>query len=227
MVQEGQSVTYTVSVTTAPTSSKTLQWRVVSAASSSAVAQDFGDGQASQLPGGTVTIASGATSGTFSVSTFNDTLDEPMEGYKVEVGYLDSANNNAFVKLGEADTSIAASDQGPAPVIDLGALGQLIATVQVDGGKTYYHWDRNGNGNSQGDIFQASPAAQSFPLSEVYGLFKQNASGSVGSATDESNRFAVINGVKLALPRLGVGVSPSQGLLLGTSVRDPQTVDAA
>lgn len=227
MVQEGQSVTYTVSVTTAPASSKTLQWRVVSAVSNGAVAQDFGDGSASNLPTGGVTIAAGATSGTFSVSTFNDTLAESMEGYKVEVGYFDASAGGSFVKLGEASTSIAASDQGPAPVIDLGALGQLIAPVQVDGGKTYYHWDRNGNGNSQGDIFQASPAAQSFPLSEVYGLFKQNASGSVGSATDESNRFAVINGVKLALPRLGVGVSPSQGLLLGTSVSDPQTVNAA
>ena len=226
-IQEGSAASYTVSVTTAPTSSKTLQWRVVSAASNSAVAQDFGDGSASNLPAGAVTIAAGATSGTFSVSTFNDTLDEPMEGYKVEVGYLDSANNNAFVKLGEALTSIAASDQGPASVVDLGAFGKLIAPVQVDGGQTYYHWDRNGNGNSQGDSFQTSPTGQTFALSEVYNLFKQNTSGAVGSATDESFRYSVINGVKLALPRLGVSPLPtSNGLLPGTSVNDAQSTNS-
>ncbi|MEY3628177.1 MAG: hypothetical protein RL163_2677, partial [Pseudomonadota bacterium] len=203
-IQEGSAASYTVSVTTAPTSSKTLQWRVVSAASSSAVAQDFGDGQASQLPGGTVTIASGATSGTFSVSTFNDTLDEPMEGYKVEVGYLDANNGGAFMKLGEASTSIAASDQGPAPVIDLGAFGKLIAPVQVDGGKTYYYWDLSGDGTTQG----ADGTDHNF----LDAIFRFDAAGNPNSGTDTTKdyRFASINGVTLALPTLGLtSQSPS------------------
>jgi hypothetical protein len=93
--------------------------------------------------------------------------------------------------------------------IDLGSLGQLIAPVQVEG-KWYYHWDRNGDGTSAGDTYNKTPGS-SYPLSEIYGLFKQDINGVAGAITNETYRYAVINGVKLALPELGANLSGVNG----------------
>jgi hypothetical protein len=106
--------------------------------------------------------------------------------------------------------------------IDLGALGQLIAPVQVEG-KWYYHLDRNEDGTIAGDAYTLSDA-NTYPLSEIYDLFKQDVNGGAGSATDETYRYAVINGVKLALPELGAVISNN---LDGTSANNPQATNSA
>jgi Ca2+-binding RTX toxin-like protein len=104
---------------------------VVAADSNSAVVADFGNGTGSNLPTGTVTIAANATSGVFSVATFDDALAESMEGYKVEVGYFDAANNNAFVKMGEAFTSIAANDPTDTAAPTVTRVDFLSSSIQV------------------------------------------------------------------------------------------------
>jgi hypothetical protein len=81
-------------------------------------------------------------------------------------------------------------------VIDLGAgNGQLIAPVQVDGGKWFYHWDRNKNQDSSDDLI---------PRYELNSIFKYSSEGIEGTGTTDTYRYASVNGVLLALPMLGV-----------------------
>jgi hypothetical protein len=101
-------------------------------------------------------------------------------------------------------------------VVDLGSLGQLIAPVQVEG-KWYYHLDRNGDGTIAGDAYTMSDA-NTYPLSEIYDLFKQDVNGVAGSSTNDTYRYATVNGVKLALPTLGT--SPNAGLVNGTALNN-------
>jgi hypothetical protein len=101
--------------------------------------------------------------------------------------------------------------------IDLGAIGQLIAPVQVEG-KWYYHLDRNEDGTIAGDAYTLSDA-NTYPLSEIYELFKQDVNGVAGSSTNDTYRYATVNGVKLALPTLGT--SATEGLMDGTALADP------
>ena len=116
-------------------------------------------------------------------------------------------------------------------VIDLGIFGQLIAPVQVEG-KWYYHLDRNDDGLISGDSFNRD-GNSAFPLSEIYNLFKQDVGGNTGLSTDNTYRYATINGLNLALPTLG---AEFQALslrydgayeLLGTSIANPSVTNSA
>jgi hypothetical protein len=82
-------------------------------------------------------------------------------------------------------------------VIDLGASGKLIAPVQVEG-KWYYHWDRSGDGTSNGVDYTTHNVLD--------GIFNQDINGTVGGGgnTTETYRYATINGVRLALPTDGL-----------------------
>jgi hypothetical protein len=102
-----------------------------------------------------------------------------------------------------------------ASVIDLGGLGQLIAPGQVEG-KWYYHLDRNGDGTTAGDAYYRDTGT--YRLSEIYDLFKQDVNGVAGSSTNDTYRYATVNGVKLALPTLGT--SPNAGLMNGTALNN-------
>ncbi len=102
-----------------------------------------------------------------------------------------------------------------ASVIDLGGLGQLIAPVQVEG-KWYYHLDRNGDGTTAGDAYYRDTGT--YRLSEIYDLFKQDVNGVAGTSTNDTYRYATVNGVKLALPTLGT--SPNAGLMNGTALNN-------
>jgi hypothetical protein len=121
--------------------------------------------------------------------------------------------------LRDADVPyVATLDLTTAPnAIDLGALGQLIAPVQVEG-KWYYHLDRNGDGTIAGDVYTLSDA-NTYPLSEIYDLFKQDVNGVAGSSTNDTYRYATVNGVKLAMPTLGTSANP--GLINGTALNSP------
>jgi hypothetical protein len=101
-------------------------------------------------------------------------------------------------------------------------LGQLIEPVQVEG-KWYYHLDRNRNGTIAGDDFTkdgvSTYAANPYSLSEIYVLFKQDVNGVAGSSTNDTYRYATVNGVKLALPTLGTSANP--GMINGTALNSP------
>jgi hypothetical protein len=108
------------------------------------------------------------------------------------------------------------------PIIDLGSLGKLIAPVQVEG-KSYYHWDRNSDGTIGGDSYNRDQGT--FRLSEIYSLFKEDIDGNIGSATNDTYRYATINGVRLALPTLGT--SPTYRLMDGTALADPNLTNSS
>ena len=152
-------------------------------------------------------------------------VDEVALKAALIAGIADAAGN-AFVYNG----NIPAIDASPLPVvdarsagtssIDLGSYGQLIAPVQVEG-KWYYHWDRDGDGTSAGDAYNRDDGT--YRLSEIYNLFKQDINGDAGPATDDTYRYAVINGVKLALPELGAAISAN---LDGTLIDDAQSTNS-
>jgi ribonuclease PH len=80
-------------------------------------------------------------------------------------------------------------------VIDLGANGKLIAPVQVEG-NWYYFWDRSGNG--------VADSADLAMHSDVDPIFNKDINGNVHTgATNDTYRYATLNGVKVALPRFG------------------------
>ena len=73
-------------------------------------------------------------------------IDETALKAALITGITDAAGN-AFAY----SASIPNIDAGtPAPTIDLGSYGKLIAPVQVDGGQVFYYWDRNGGGTADG-----------------------------------------------------------------------------
>jgi hypothetical protein len=124
---------------------------------------------------------------------------------------------------GGSDTDVIAvtvpepSSPAGQSVIDLGSYGQLIAPIQVEG-KWYYHLDRNGDGTIAGDAYTMSDA-NTYPLSEIYELFKQDVNGVAGSSTNDTHRYGTVNGVKLAMPTLGTSANP--GLINGTDLNSP------
>jgi hypothetical protein len=134
-----------------------------------------------------------------------------MDGQLDEVAIFDTALSQPQI------SSFMQGSGANHPVnLDLGSLGQLIAPVQVEG-KWYYHLDRNGDGTIAGDTYTMSDA-NTHPLSEIYDLFKQDINGVAGASTNDTYRYATVNGVKLALPTLGT--SPIAGLMNGTALNN-------
>ena len=103
-----------------------------------------------------------------------------------------------------ATVSTAATpvSSGVASVINLGSgNGQLIAPVQVDGGKWYYYWDRDGSGSANdADMYTSSG---NYTFSQLFAVFKEDVNGVVGASTNNTYRYATLNGVRLALPTIG------------------------
>lgn len=165
----------------------------------------------------TVTFAPGSTTATLNLKATADQLTESDETVTVTV--LAGQGYDVGSSLAATGTirTLAAE-----PIIDLGSLGQLIAPVQVEG-KWYYHLDRDGDGTTAGDVFtkdgDSTDVANPHSLSEIYDLFKQDVNGVAGPSTNDTYRYATVNGVKLALPTLGTGAT--EGLMDGTSLADP------
>jgi hypothetical protein len=124
-------------------------------------------------------------------------------------------NGNFSWDFTQLDLQITPEPLAGQSVVDLGSLGQLIAPVQVEG-KWYYHLDRNGDGTTAGDAYYRDTGT--YRLSEIYDLFKQDVNGVAGSSTNDTYRYATVNGVKLALPTLGT--SPIAGLMNGTALNN-------
>jgi hypothetical protein len=133
--------------------------------------------------------------------------------YNIEI----TATNAAGSDMQAVDITV----RDLAPTISLGTWGQLIAPVVVEG-KTYYVWDRNGNG-SHGDSFTHDELDAIFRY-DINGVLETagNAVGSVGN-TDNTYRYATINGVQVALPvygstMSGINASPTGVYKNGTAV---------
>ena len=103
-------------------------------------------------------------------------------------------------------TAATPASSGVASVINLGSgNGQLIAPVQVDGGKWYYYWDRDGSGSANiADYFSSSG---NYTFSQLFAVFKEDVNGVVGASTNNTYRYATLNGVRVALPTIGGGNS--------------------
>ena len=113
-----------------------------------------------------------------------------------------------------ADAALTLSyQQEGEPVISLGTFTagsttytntKLINPVQVDGGKWYYFWDRNGSGavdiSSSVDKFTHDQLDAIFIYNSTFTATNPNANTTGTSAT---YRYATINGYKVALPTVG------------------------
>lgn len=117
----------------------------------------------------------------------------------------DAAGNAA---LGAADVqafdTVLRSYVPGQSLIDLGNYGQLISPFQVDGGKWYYYWDRSANGSAT-DNGSLNDGKDWTTHNVLDGLFKSDVNGVVGSSgiTNETYRYALLNGVRVALPTVG------------------------
>jgi large repetitive protein len=105
--------------------------------------------------------------------------------------------------------------------ISLGSSGQLIFPVQVDG-NWYYYWDRNADG-----VTGIQDQGALYILDDVFSEGMNGPPFPTGS-TDNSHRYATINGVRLALPTYGSTVDGSGnanhlGTQQGTAVANGTT----
>jgi flagellin-like hook-associated protein FlgL len=106
---------------------------------------------------------------------------------------------NTLVKTKQVDNAPSSYNPGQ-QIIDLGSYGKLIAPVQVDGNNWYYFWDRSGDGTSIDGTGEADKVGHDV----LDGIFNQDINGNVGSGnTDDTYRYATLNGVRLALPTMG------------------------
>jgi hypothetical protein len=149
---------------------------------------------------------------------------------------LDAVNTSAVFTLSNDDTASQTGGgnytKGQA-VIDLGReYGKLINPVTVDGGRVYYYWDVSGDGTSA-DTKGAGYANSSDKVTHDWldKLFQQDVNGQTGGNgnTDNTYRYATLNGVKLALPTVGNGddyiASNEYGYRNGTAVEGPTVND--
>jgi len=88
-VAEGDSITYTITASSAPTSDTTLTYNVIGDTNGGSVDKATGGDLVSLS--GTVTIAAGTTSATFNVTPNTDEANEGLEGIKVSV--FDASND--------------------------------------------------------------------------------------------------------------------------------------
>jgi hypothetical protein len=151
------------------------------------------------------------TGWTYSIST------EEGSTYDLRVQETDASGN-----VGPMTTYFSGAGDA---VIDLGeGNGQLIAPVQVDGGKWFYHWDISGDGTAkdQDDTGQPKDYVLGWRLHDI---FRNDVNGDVGPGTSETYRYATLNGIPLALPTIGLkddvvatfNIDGSVATLVGTS----------
>ncbi len=115
-------------------------------------------------------------------------------------------NSQVIVKSGVTVTNNDTTPAGDA-VINLGTSGKLIAPVQVEG-KWYYYWDRSGNGESGGgDLIDHDALDTIFNL-DINGNTRPNDV----TETNDSYRYALINGVLVGLPTANGGMTIPQGI---------------
>jgi len=103
-----------------------------------------------------------------------------------------------------------------AATISLGNKGNLIDPVTVDGGQTYYFWDKNGDGTSNFTDYTYGYSTDYVTSTSDVSNNWTDVNGNPG-VLSASNRYTSINGVSVALPVSGFGGAYS-GFISGTSV---------
>jgi len=144
--------------------------------------------------------------GSAPLPTVDDYVDAGITG--VTQSNLDAANAKVLAAdTGGADTSleVQALVDGPIAKINLNGegdfIGQLIKPVEVliNGVvRTYYYWDRNGNG--EGDYGNAL-VGDTATHDQLDSLFNNNA-----DTTDSARSYTMSDGTILRLPTLGIAV---------------------
>ena len=170
---------------------------------------------------GTLTFQPGETSKTIPVSVLGDTTVEPDENFQIQLSNPQNASlstaSSALLTLLNDDTIPVSNYTKGQAVIDLGKdYGKLIKPVEVDG-HTYYFWDVSGDGKAS-NVRGAGYANSTDYVTHDWldKLFQQDVNGRIEGEngapvvgtdgdTDNTYRFATINGVKLALPTIGNG----------------------
>ncbi|MGI9212161.1 MAG: Calx-beta domain-containing protein [Methylococcaceae bacterium] len=160
---------------------------------------------------GQLTFAAGETSKTVAVGILGDTLFEQNETIQFSLFNPQNATlatSSASLTINNDDTQAVSSVAGQA-VIDLGSqYGKLIKPVQVDGGHWFYYWDRSGDGTSADKKGAGYANSSDWTTHDVLDqIFNQDINGTVGGGgnTNDTYRYATINGVHVALPRQGDG----------------------
>jgi hypothetical protein len=139
--------------------------------------------------------AADVSSGRASVVIQKDDLGGSRD-YLLSVKVADLAGNFSA----ESPVAIALTVERPAPVISLGVgKGQLINGVQVEG-KWFYAWDKNADGtlSSLNDAITLDGLATTFL-----------GSGKSGADFTAVDRTFTANGVRLALPTVGIDTPPA------------------
>jgi hypothetical protein len=172
-------------------------------------------------------IISSGTKGTFTtVSSTQYTLSvSPTSNTTI---FMNVATGAATDAAGNASTAATQHEQTygyPAgqTTIDLGSAGILRYGNFVEN-DWYYYWDRSGDGTSAGDEFTHD---------ELDALFNKDYSGNVNTTvanadgqfgTTNTYRFAIINGIHLALPTLnGNQAAPAETFPNGTNAQTGST----
>jgi flagellin len=161
------------------------------------------------------TQGTGATVGSTALASGELTINSTAIGASASASAKDLAAainlqsvTTGVIATARATVSTAATptSSGVASVINLGSgNGQLIAPVQVDGGKWYYYWDRDGSGSANNaDYFSSSG---NYTRDQLFATFKEDVNGVVGASTNNTYRYATLNGVRVALPTIGGGNS--------------------
>ncbi|MDP3252686.1 MAG: hypothetical protein Q8M77_12350 [Hydrogenophaga sp.] len=144
---------------------------------------------------------------------------------------LDAGGNNVYditvrgttSNGGWVDKDVAITVRDIVTTLNLGTWGKLIAPVQVDGGQLYYFWDRSGDGTSAGVDYATHNFLDAIFQYDINGVLETagNAVGAVGE-TDNTYRYANLNGVQVALPTYGSTLSginaDNLGYLNGTAI---------
>jgi hypothetical protein len=146
---------------------------------------------------------------------FGGTTAGTVDTVDVTAGFARDVSGNVATTDAVADAALNINTLPPKAgdaVIDLGSDGKLIAPVQVDGDKWYYYWDRSGDGTSAST--GSLNGGVDYTTHDVLdGIFNRDINGVVGGGgnTTDTYRYAMINGVQLALPAVGGVTSTPYG----------------
>ncbi len=134
--------------------------------------------------------------------------------YNITVSASHGSQSSAAQAVAITVTDVVEGRVAGQSVIDLGSYGKLIAPVQVDGGNWFYHWDRSGDGTSRlNNTGSLNGGVDNATHDVLDGIFNQDINGNTGGGgnTDNTYRYATLNGVHLALPTAGGQSAPPYG----------------
>nr|MCE2679896.1 cadherin repeat domain-containing protein [Burkholderiales bacterium] len=140
--------------------------------------------------------------------------------YDINVVATDLAGNASTTAVAITVTNVSeyGSPAGDS-VIDLGSYGKLIHPVQVEG-KWYYYWDLSGNGTNEdkGELNGGTDRTNGWFLDHTFKYASDFTTVDPyvdiqhPESTNHTYRYAILNGVKLALPTYGGPVDANDRL---------------